>query len=488
MANEINLIAGSEAIKGLDSLIEKLNVAHNLILQASQDSLNLNKNLGGIKSPSDLNKNQVDNSKIIKSTKEVTEEMVRQRLEISNKTAAFKKSIQEETSAYAALNNSRTAAKKTLLDLIATEGTSQASIKKAQAEFDKLDKKVKSADHAAQDFTKSVGNYQSAFEGALEKLTSFGGGFGTVTRQAIGFVTQSKEVGEKLKGINDAVTGGAKNIANYASSLFTSSETTDVLSASTDIATVSTIGFQQAKTAATLTTDALIVSESSAIVATEALAIAEIEATAAAESLALASGGAAIGTVAMAVGEASAAVGGEALAVGAESAAAGVGLLDVALGILLSPITLVVAAVGLLVYIFKDFAPIVNPIKDAFSALGAVFSTIKQDIFDLVTGARSLSDIFSTFVGDVGDAATEAYNLGKATRELNKAMEKQEVTSSRTSTEIERQLLLGRDLSKSFSERNKHLQEAIDLEEEKSKAELKNAYESARIAGALPKL
>lgn len=61
--------------------------------------------------------------------------------------------------AYQKLNKERTDAKRKLMDLIASESASTAEIKKAQAEFDRLDEKVRKADKAVGDFTKNVGNY-----------------------------------------------------------------------------------------------------------------------------------------------------------------------------------------------------------------------------------------------------------------------------------------------------------------------------------------
>lgn len=76
--------------------------------------------------------------------------------------------------AYQKLNAQRTEAKKRLLDLIASEKASTAEIKKAQREFDVLDKRVRKADTAVGDFTKNVGNYKSAFSGLSNLMGAFG--------------------------------------------------------------------------------------------------------------------------------------------------------------------------------------------------------------------------------------------------------------------------------------------------------------------------
>lgn len=75
---------------------------------------------------------------------------------------------------YRALNAQRAIAKQRLLDLIASEKASTAEIKKAQREFDVLDKRVRKADSAVGDFTKNVGNYKSAFSGLSNLMGAFG--------------------------------------------------------------------------------------------------------------------------------------------------------------------------------------------------------------------------------------------------------------------------------------------------------------------------
>ena len=101
-------------------------------------------------------------------------------------------------SAYDKLNRSRTEAKNKLRDLIASENASTEAIKKARAEFEKLDGKVKIADRAVGDFTKNVGNYPklNAFAGGLRNLVGafgFVGGiaaFASVVKGAVGIVRE----------------------------------------------------------------------------------------------------------------------------------------------------------------------------------------------------------------------------------------------------------------------------------------------------------
>jgi tape measure domain-containing protein len=77
-------------------------------------------------------------------------------------------------SAYNQLNVARARAKNVLRDLIASESASNAEIRKAQREFDVLDKKVRKADKAVGDFSKSVGNYKGALSGIGNLMGAFG--------------------------------------------------------------------------------------------------------------------------------------------------------------------------------------------------------------------------------------------------------------------------------------------------------------------------
>lgn len=77
-------------------------------------------------------------------------------------------------SAYNQLNAARARAKNVLRDLIASETASNAEIKKAQREFDILDQKVRKADKAVGDFSKSVGNYKGALSGIGNLMGAFG--------------------------------------------------------------------------------------------------------------------------------------------------------------------------------------------------------------------------------------------------------------------------------------------------------------------------
>lgn len=97
--------------------------------------------------------------------------------------------------AYQKLNLERTRAKTTLQNLIASENASSASIKKAQAEFDRLDKKVKKADTAVKDFSKNVGNYPNQMGKAIGSLKNLASALGVVGGVALLAKTMKESVG-----------------------------------------------------------------------------------------------------------------------------------------------------------------------------------------------------------------------------------------------------------------------------------------------------
>jgi len=97
--------------------------------------------------------------------------------EINNR--ALKQAAREKlglVGAYEKLNRSRTEAKKRLLDLLAAEERNIVAIRKAQHEYDILDRRVRQADRAVGDFTKNVGNYplKDVASGLINLIAAFG--------------------------------------------------------------------------------------------------------------------------------------------------------------------------------------------------------------------------------------------------------------------------------------------------------------------------
>jgi DNA repair exonuclease SbcCD ATPase subunit len=108
------------------------------------------------------------------STQRTSEEIVNQRAlaQASDRQARATSGL---VGAYANLNAKHQQAKKTLQDLIASQTASAAQIRKAQKEYDALDKRVMSADRAVRSFNRNVGNYpQQAAMGIKNLMSAFG--------------------------------------------------------------------------------------------------------------------------------------------------------------------------------------------------------------------------------------------------------------------------------------------------------------------------
>lgn len=332
-----------------------------------------------------------------------------------------------QSSAYGKLTLDRLAAQKALKELIAAEGLGTESVTKAAATFNELDKRMKEADRTSGDFTKNVGNYPEPTKEWAASLGALGGQFGDNAKKIIGFVQ-----------------GGQKNVENLLAQNQKTVEYTKNL-----------IGFGRAQEVATVAQTEMTAAEAANIPVAEESAAATVAAGA----------------------------GAEVAGAGFTIAAAGTWLFNAALAVLLSPITLVVAAAALLYSIFKDYAPIINPLKDAFASLSVVFVAIKGAIFDLLTGARSFKDILGSITGDIAAAAKETYELAAATRSLGKAQDIQAVATAQNATQIQRFLLQSKDLTRSTKERADLLNKAIDLEKEDFEITKKNSDEAIRIAG-----
>jgi len=181
---------------------------------------------------------------------------IEERVELEANNKALKQAAREKlglVSVYDKLNAKRTEAKNRLRDLIATENASTESIKKAQAEFDKLDKKVQKADDAVRDFTKNVGNYPklNAFAGGLKNLVgAFGlvGGVAAIASVVKGAVTivreyeaeivnlaavagksrkEIKPLEDQIRSVAKTSINGATDIAKLASELIKLGSTED---------------------------------------------------------------------------------------------------------------------------------------------------------------------------------------------------------------------------------------------------------------------
>jgi hypothetical protein len=119
-------------------------------------------------------------------------------------------------SAYNKLTNARSESKRKLLDLISSENASTDAIKKAQKEFDTLDTKVRKADRAVGDFSKS----SKGISGTIGSLTS---GVKNLVG-AFGLVAGISLFANVLKGAYNTIKDFDKVSADLAATLGTNRE------------------------------------------------------------------------------------------------------------------------------------------------------------------------------------------------------------------------------------------------------------------------
>lgn len=418
------------------------------------------------------------NNKLIKAQSEEAKELARINVLIQQQNQINKASAQTHDLTTAAINKEATSiagARAQLALLTQARNNVNITTDEGKARLvllnDALDKNnafIKANADAALKQKMAIGDYATGMSEAIEKTGLFSGKLGNLSQNVIGFVQQGAQAAQKIKDINDSVVSGAGKIGNYvsaklgfinvekASTVAIEAETIAVgeNAVVTGEAEAAKIGFIQAEKVAKVATIGNTAAVEANIVASEAMAVAQTGVAATSEVMAVAETEAAVAT----------------------------GLLDVALGILLAPVTLVIAAVALLFFIFKDFAPIINPIKDAFAALSAVFSFVKQTIFDLITGARSLGEIFSSFGSDAAKAASSAMELAQATRALAKAMDVNDVAMAQAQTRVQALILQSKNRTKTEQERIALIKEAKRIEEDAFKKTNALNEEGIRIA------
>lgn len=191
---------------------------------------------------------------------------------------------------------------------------------------------------------------------------------------------------------------------------------------------------------------------------------------------------AAVQTATLSTAQDAAGVAAKRMAVGEEVATVAGGGLVTVLGALLIPITAIIVT-GLVLYnLFKNFDPVVNPVKDAMAALGAVIEVLKSSVFALVTGTKSLSDVFSSFGSEAGKAADEALKLAQAQREVVKGNRALELSTAKAQAEITKLMMQSKNRTLSEEERIGLLDKAVKLEEASVDKQLK--LNNQKIANA----
>lgn len=191
MATIVDMLITKQAQAELDKSIASLKLMHEEIIKINQQGLKINSG-SSPKNPVDLNPLIRQNEELAKKYAELEEKLkllnnqrqtAKQRTseEIVNQRALAQASDRQARStsalvgAMANLNAKHQQAKKTLQDLIASQTASNSQIRKAQKEYDALDKRVVQANNAVRQFNYNVGNYPKQ---ALTSINSLMSAFG----------------------------------------------------------------------------------------------------------------------------------------------------------------------------------------------------------------------------------------------------------------------------------------------------------------------
>ena len=138
--------------------------------------------------------------------------------------------------AYEKLNRRRTEAQRTLANLLAAERQNPALIAKARKEFELLDARVKQVDATTKNYTKNIGNYQSAFNGFGASVRGVFSAFGLAT--GVAFAVQTlrdvfttiRDVDQQLIAVRKTTNMTNEEIANFRKEIIDLADATDGIS------------------------------------------------------------------------------------------------------------------------------------------------------------------------------------------------------------------------------------------------------------------
>src|SRR5690606_8076065 len=123
------------------------------------------------------------------ATESTNRALIKERTALQETNKQIKEQAREKlglVSAYEKLNKRRTEAQKRLADLLALEKQNPIQIAKARKEYELLDARIKLIDNTTKNYTKNIGNYQSAFDGLGGSVRSVFSAFGLATGVAFG--------------------------------------------------------------------------------------------------------------------------------------------------------------------------------------------------------------------------------------------------------------------------------------------------------------
>ena len=127
----------------------------------------------------------------------------------------------EQSRAYNQLQTSWRNAQKALADSIVTDGLKAQSTRKLQKEFNDLDKRIKQVDVATKNYSKNVGNYQSAFNGIGSLTSQLAGALGWAGAIGTGVAIAKSiyDTTKQLDVLNKSMQLGSKDAQAYASNV-----------------------------------------------------------------------------------------------------------------------------------------------------------------------------------------------------------------------------------------------------------------------------
>ena len=142
-------------------------------------------------------------------TSQTSRELIKQRVETQAATRELKRqatATSDTVGAYRRLSAQLNIAKDTLKDIIIEQGQFSDAARLQQREVDRLTTKIKSADNAAGDFQRNVGNYPTALRGAVNVIRQLVGVFGIVEGLRLGarFITDAAALSREARGVTFA--------------------------------------------------------------------------------------------------------------------------------------------------------------------------------------------------------------------------------------------------------------------------------------------
>ncbi len=145
-------------------------------------------------------------------------------------------------------------------------------------------------------------------------------------------------------------------------------------------------------------------------------------------------------------------------------------------------ITAIVGAVTALYNLFKDFAPIVDKVEQAFAKISAVWGVIKDGLIGLISGNKTLAETFSGLGKRMSEAAAE----GERLKAVEQDLEDQAITLATQNKQLETQmkeyLLQAKNRSLTEKERLELLKKADDINEQIFNNNKNRAIEEEKLA------